>query len=85
MVEVLVSLLLVVAAGFLALWPRAVVGDRTIDGFFLTITGFAGGLILFNFAWQLRFQHDFATSQLLRWLRQERNCFDRFSQLEVLK
>jgi hypothetical protein len=57
MVEILLSLVLLVAAIALALWPYAVIHDHTIDGLFLTLTGSMLTLLfLFNFIWQLRFQ-----------------------------
>lgn len=39
MVEILLSLVLLVAATVLAFWPYAIVHDHTIDGLFLTLTG----------------------------------------------
>jgi hypothetical protein len=39
MVEILLSLVLLVAAAALALWPWVGLHDRTIDGLFLTLTG----------------------------------------------
>src|SRR5690349_6748815 len=57
MVEILLSLVLLVAAIALAIWPYAVIHDHTIDGLFLTLTGSMLSLLfLFNFIWQLRFQ-----------------------------
>jgi hypothetical protein len=57
MVEILLSLVLLVAAIALAFWPYAVIHDHTIDGLFLTLTGSMLTLLfLFNFIWQLRFQ-----------------------------
>ena len=57
MIEILLSLILLVAAAALALWPWAVIDDHTIDGLFLTLTGFVMFLLfLFNFIWQLRSQ-----------------------------
>lgn len=57
MVEILLSLVLLVAAIVLAIWPYAVIHDHTIDGLFLTLTGSMLTLLfLFNFIWQLRFQ-----------------------------
>lgn len=57
MVEILLSLVLLVAAIVLAIWPYAVIHDHTIDGLFLTLTGAMLTLLfLFNFIWQLRFQ-----------------------------
>ena len=57
MVEILLSLVLLVAATVLAFWPYAIVHDHTIDGLFLTLTGSMLTLLfLFNFIWQLRFQ-----------------------------
>ena len=57
MVEILLSLVLLVAAIALAIWPYAVIHDHTIDGLFLTLTGSMLTLLfLFNFIWQLRFQ-----------------------------
>src|SRR5579872_3425998 len=40
MVEILLSLLLLIAAIALAIGPYAVIHDHTIDGRFLTLTGF---------------------------------------------
>src|ERR1700749_4131165 len=57
MVEILLSLVLLVAAAAFALrrWPG--VHDHTVDGLFLTITGSVMVLLfLFNFIWQLRSQ-----------------------------
>jgi hypothetical protein len=57
MVEVLLSLVLLVAAAALALWPWVGIHDHTIDGLFLTLTGSVMFLLfLFNFIWQLRSQ-----------------------------
>ncbi len=57
MVEILLSLLLLIAAIALAIGPYAVIHDHTIDGRFLTLTGFMLTLLfLRNFIWQLRFQ-----------------------------
>lgn len=57
MVEILLSLVLLVAAAALALWPWVGIHDHTIDGLFLTLTGFVMFLLfLFNFIWQLRSQ-----------------------------
>ena len=57
MVEILLSLVLLIAAIALAIWPYAVIHDHTIDGLFLTLTGFMLTLLfLLNFVWQLRFQ-----------------------------
>ena len=57
MVEILLSLVLLVAAVALAIWPYALIHDHTIDGLFLTLTGSMLTLLfLFNFMWQLRFQ-----------------------------
>lgn len=57
MIEILLSLILLVAAAALVLWPWAVIHDHTIDGLFLTLTGFVMFLLfLFNFIWQLRSQ-----------------------------
>lgn len=57
MVEILLSLVLLVAALALAIWPYAVIHDHTIDGLFLTLTGSMLTLLfLFHFIWQLRFQ-----------------------------
>jgi hypothetical protein len=57
MVELLLSLVLLVAAGALALWPWVGIHDHTIDGLFLTLTGSVMFLLfLFNFIWQLRSQ-----------------------------
>ncbi len=57
MVETLLSLVLLIAALALALWPTLGIHDHTIDGLFLTLTGSMLTLIfLFNFIWQLRFQ-----------------------------
>jgi hypothetical protein len=39
MVEILLSLVLLVAAAALALWPWVGIHDHTIDGLFLTLTG----------------------------------------------
>jgi hypothetical protein len=57
MVEILLSLVLLVAAAALALWPWAGIHDHTVDGLFLTLTGSVMFLLfLFNFIWQLRSQ-----------------------------
>ena len=57
MMEILLSLVLLLAAIALAIWPYAVIHDHTIDGLFLTLTGSMLTLLfLFNFIWQLRFQ-----------------------------
>jgi hypothetical protein len=57
MVEILLSLVVLLAAIALAIWPYAVIHDHTIDGLFLTLTGSMLTLLfLFNFVWQLRFQ-----------------------------
>jgi Mrp family chromosome partitioning ATPase len=57
MVEILLSLVLLVAAAALALWPWVGVHDHTIDGLFLTLTGSVMFLLfLFHFIWQLRSQ-----------------------------
>jgi hypothetical protein len=57
MVEILLSLLLLIAAIALAIWPYAVIHDHTIDGLFLTLTGSMLTLLfLLNFIWRLRFQ-----------------------------
>ncbi len=57
MVEILLSLVLLIAAIALALWPSLVIHDQTVDGLFLTLTGsMLTMLFLFNFIWQLRFQ-----------------------------
>jgi len=57
MVEILLSLVLLVAAAALALWPWVGIHDRTVDGLFLTLTGSVMFLVfLFNFIWQLRSQ-----------------------------
>jgi hypothetical protein len=57
MVEILLSLVLLVAAAALALWPWVGIDDRTMDGLFLTLTGCVMFLLfLFNFIWQLRAQ-----------------------------
>ncbi len=57
MVEILLSLVLLIAAIALAMWPYAVIHDNTVDGLFLTLTGFMLTLLfLFNFIWQLRFR-----------------------------
>jgi hypothetical protein len=57
MVEILLSLVLLIAAIALAIWPYAVIHDKTVDGLFLTLTGFMLTLLfLLNFIWQLRFQ-----------------------------
>jgi hypothetical protein len=57
MVEILLSLVLLVAAAALALWHWVGIHDPTIDGLFLTLTGFVMFLLfLFNFIWQLRSQ-----------------------------
>jgi hypothetical protein len=39
MVEILLSLVLLVAAAALALWPWVGIHDHTVDGLFLTLTG----------------------------------------------
>jgi hypothetical protein len=58
MVEILLSLVLLLAAIVLAIWPTVGMHDHTIDGLFLTLTGSMLTLLfLFNFIWQLRFQH----------------------------
>jgi hypothetical protein len=55
MVEILLSLVLLVAAAALALWPWVGIHDHTIDGLFLTLTGSVMFLLfLFNFIRQLR-------------------------------
>jgi len=57
MVEMLLSLVLLLAAIALAIWPTVGIHDHTIDGLFLTLTGSMLTLLfLFNFIWQLRFQ-----------------------------
>jgi hypothetical protein len=57
MVEILLSLVFLVAAIALAIWPYAVIHDHTIDGLFLTLTGSMFILIfLFNFIRQMRFR-----------------------------
>src|SRR6201984_2821571 len=57
MVEILLSLLLLVAAAGLALWPWIGIHDHTVDGLFLTLMGSVMFLLfLFNFIWQLRSQ-----------------------------
>jgi hypothetical protein len=57
MVEILLSLVLLVAAAALALWPWVGTHDYTVDGLFLTLTGSVMFLaFLFNFIWQLRSQ-----------------------------
>ena len=57
MVEILLSLVLLVAAAALALWPWVGIHDHTVDGLFLTLTGSVMFLLfLFNFIWQLRSQ-----------------------------
>jgi hypothetical protein len=57
MVEILLSLVLLVAAAALALWPWVGIHDHTVDGLFLTLTGSVMFLVfLFNFIWQLRSQ-----------------------------
>ena len=57
MVEILLSLVLLVAAAALALWPWVGIHDHSIDGLFLTLTGSVMFLLfLFNFIWQLRSQ-----------------------------
>src|SRR6201987_5780449 len=54
MVELLLSVVLLVAAAALALWPWGGIHDHTIDGLFLTLTGSVMFLLfLFNFIWQL--------------------------------
>jgi hypothetical protein len=56
-VETLLSLIPLIAAVILALWPSLGIHDHTIDGLFLTVTGTMLSLIfLFNFIWQLRHQ-----------------------------
>lgn len=55
MVEILLSLVLLVAAAALALWPGVGIHDHTIDGLFLTLTGSVMFLLfLMHFIWQLR-------------------------------
>lgn len=57
MVETLLSLVLLITAVALALWPSVVIHDHTIDGLFLTVTGSMLSVIfLINFIWQLRHQ-----------------------------
>ena len=57
MVETLLSLVLLIAAVALALWPSLEIHDHTIDGLFLTVTGSMLSVIFFiNFIWQLRHQ-----------------------------
>src|SRR5437660_11582729 len=57
MVEILLSVVLLIAAIALAPWPSLVIHDHTIDGLFLILTGSMLTLLfLFNFIWQLRFQ-----------------------------
>ena len=57
MVEILLSLVLLVAAAALALWPWVGIHDHTIDGLFLTLTGSVMFLLfLIHFIWQLRSQ-----------------------------
>jgi hypothetical protein len=57
MVEILLSLVLLVAAAALALWSWVGIHDHTIDGLFLTLTGTVMFvLFLFHFIWQLRSQ-----------------------------
>ena|SRR5579862_4422609 len=57
MVEILLSLVLLVAAADLASRPWVGIHDHTVDGLFLTITGSVMVLLfLFNFIWQLRSQ-----------------------------
>ena len=57
MVEILLSLVLLVAAAALALWPWVGIHDHSIDGLFLALTGSVMFLLfLFNFIWQLRSQ-----------------------------
>src|SRR6201997_641031 len=57
MVEILLSLVLLVATAALALRPWVGVHDHTVDGLFLTITESVMVLLfLFNFIWQLRSQ-----------------------------
>ena len=57
MVEILLSLVLLVVAAALALWPSVGIHDHTIDGLFSTLTGSVMFLLfLFHFIWQLRSQ-----------------------------
>lgn len=57
MVEILLSLVLLVAAAALALCAWVGIHDHSIDGLFLALTGFVMFLLfLFNFIWQLRSQ-----------------------------
>jgi hypothetical protein len=57
MVEILLSLLLLIAAVSFTLWPLVAAHDRTVDGLFVTLTGTMLTLLfLFNFIWQLRSQ-----------------------------
>ena len=57
MVEILLSLVHLVAAAALTLWPWVGIHDHTIDGLFLTLMGSVMFLLfLFNFIWQLRSQ-----------------------------
>jgi hypothetical protein len=55
MVEILLSLVFVVASAAIASWPLLGIQDRTIDSLFLTLTGYVMFLLfLFTFIWQLR-------------------------------
>src|ERR1700747_2923883 len=57
MVEILLSLVLLVAAAALTLWPWVGIHDHTIDGLFLTLTGSVTFLLfLIHFIRQLRSQ-----------------------------
>ena len=57
MVELLLLLVLLVAAGGLVLWPCLGIHDHTVDGLFLTLTGSVMFLLfLIHFIWQLRSQ-----------------------------
>lgn len=57
MVETLLSLIPLIAAVILALWPSLGIHDHTIDGLFVTMIGALLSLIfLLNFIWQLRHQ-----------------------------
>lgn len=66
MVEILLSLVLLIAAVTLALWPSLEIHDHTTHGLFLTVTGSMLSVIfLINLIWQLRHQ----TAQELAALR----------------
>jgi hypothetical protein len=82
MVETLLSLVLLLAAISLAIWPSISMHDHTIDGLFLTLTGSMLTLLfLFNFIWQLRFQGAKEVTAVRqaceRWARAVRTVFSK--------